>query len=66
VVLVVNAGKTRRDAAQQAVENLRRVGANVIGAVLNNVPTRGRGGYGNYCYERYGEKERKRGRYAHT
>jgi capsular exopolysaccharide synthesis family protein len=63
VVLVVDAGKTRRDAAQQAVENLRRVGANVIGAVLNNVPTRGRGGYGNYYYERYGEEHgKKRGR----
>jgi capsular exopolysaccharide synthesis family protein len=37
VILVVRAETTKILAAQQAVEQLRRVGANVIGVVLNNV-----------------------------
>ena len=49
VLLVVNAGKTRREMAREAVERLRQVGANVIGVVLNRVPTR-RGRY--YYYYR--------------
>lgn len=52
VLLVVNAGETRRDAARQAVESLRQVGANVIGVVLNRVPSR-RGGYYYYYYHPY-------------
>ncbi len=65
VVLVVDAGATRRGAAQQAVENLRQVGANVIGAVLNNVPMTRRGGYYYYYYyyhQHYGEEEGKKSR----
>lgn len=52
VLLVVDAGVTRRDAARQAVESLRQVGANVIGVVLNRVPSR-RGGYNYYYYPYY-------------
>jgi non-specific protein-tyrosine kinase len=37
VILVVNSGKTKVAAAQRAVEQLKRVGANIIGVVLNNV-----------------------------
>jgi Mrp family chromosome partitioning ATPase len=36
IVMVVGCGKTRARAARLALEELRKVGANVIGAVLNN------------------------------
>src|SRR5205823_123887 len=36
VVLVVSAGQTRRDAAQRAKQRLEKVGARLLGAVLNN------------------------------
>ena len=67
VLLVVNAGETRREMARQAVESLRQVGANVIGVVLNRVPTR-RGGYyyyyPHYHYYQgyYGEEEKAKGK----
>jgi len=61
VLLVIDAGETRRGIAQHAVESLRQVGANVIGVVLNRVPT-GKGGYYYYYQEYYGDggKRRKR------
>lgn len=37
VLLVVQAGQTTLDATRQAVENLHRVNARIIGVVLNNV-----------------------------
>ncbi|MBA2448719.1 MAG: CpsD/CapB family tyrosine-protein kinase [Chloroflexi bacterium] len=37
VLLVVDAGRTRRDLARQAKEQLDRVGARLLGTVLNNV-----------------------------
>lgn len=52
VLLVLNAGLTRRAAAARAAESLQQVGANVIGAVLNAVPS-GRGGYYSYYYQDY-------------
>jgi non-specific protein-tyrosine kinase len=63
VLLVIDAGETRRGIAQHAVESLRQVGANVIGVVLNRVPT-GKGGYYYYYQEYYGDggKRRKRKR----
>lgn len=39
VLLVLRAGKSRREAAQQAVERLHQAGANLVGVVLNAVPT---------------------------
>jgi len=36
VLLVVSAGETKREAAQQALERLKKVNANVLGAVLAN------------------------------
>ena len=43
VLLVLKASHTPRKAARQAVESLRQVGANLVGVVLNAVPTsRGR------------------------
>jgi succinoglycan biosynthesis transport protein ExoP len=63
VLLVVNTGQTRRAAVQQAVEGLRQVGANPVGAVLNMVDTRGgRGQYYYYSYySHYYTSEKKRG-----
>lgn len=37
VLLVVSANKTKRELAQRAKEQLEKVGANIIGVVLNNV-----------------------------
>jgi succinoglycan biosynthesis transport protein ExoP len=38
VVLVVSAGRTRRDVTRQAVFNLQQAGANILGVILNRVP----------------------------
>jgi capsular exopolysaccharide synthesis family protein len=53
VVLVVEAGRTRRDTTHQAIERLQQVGANVLGGVLNRVPHKG-GGYYHYPYYAHG------------
>ncbi len=50
VVMVLEAGKTRRPFAQRSVEALQRVNAHVVGAVLNRVPARG---FGYYYYSYY-------------
>ncbi|MFW9804456.1 MAG: polysaccharide biosynthesis tyrosine autokinase [Candidatus Thorarchaeota archaeon] len=49
VVLVTQAGQTRREVARQAVLNLQQAGANLFGAVLNRVPQK----EGNYHYYQY-------------
>ncbi|MFN2186486.1 MAG: hypothetical protein ACK2UU_21090, partial [Anaerolineae bacterium] len=51
VLMVVNTGKTRRAAVRQAVEGLRKVGANLLGCVLNMVSPRG--GRSSYYYSSY-------------
>ena len=56
VLLVVNAGKTWREVAQHAVENLRQVGANVVGVVLNAVPTQ-TGSYYHYYHREYDQDD---------
>jgi Mrp family chromosome partitioning ATPase len=50
VLLVIGAGKTRRAAVRQVVESLHRVGAKVVGAVLNGVSPQDVGSYGYYYY----------------
>jgi capsular exopolysaccharide synthesis family protein len=50
LLLVTEAGQTRRDAARQAVLNLQQAGANLLGGVLNRVSHKG-GGY--YYYSSY-------------
>jgi capsular exopolysaccharide synthesis family protein len=51
VLMVINTGRTRRAAVQQAAEGLRQVGANLLGGVLNMVDTRrGRSSYYYYSY----------------
>ncbi|HEX5726188.1 MAG TPA: polysaccharide biosynthesis tyrosine autokinase [Longimicrobiaceae bacterium] len=49
VLMVVRAGQTERQAAQYAVQQLRAIGAHVVGAVLND-PDHKVGGYGRYAY----------------
>jgi len=51
VLLVIRPGKTRTSALRQTLEQMRQVGANVIGVVLNDVSTR-RSSYG-YHYKYY-------------
>ncbi|HET7549959.1 MAG TPA: polysaccharide biosynthesis tyrosine autokinase, partial [Gemmatimonadaceae bacterium] len=57
VLLVVRAGATQRDSAQDAIQRLTTVGARVVGAVLNDpdhkVPQYG----GYYYYDYYGAEE---------
>jgi succinoglycan biosynthesis transport protein ExoP len=60
-LLVINAGKTRREAARHAVESLHQVGANIVGVVLNAVPTRkGSSRYSTY-YQYSGNRSGKHG-----
>jgi non-specific protein-tyrosine kinase len=62
VILVVESGTTRRPAAARAIERLRDVGANVLGAVLNQMPRSGDGYYYGYSYRGYyGENGRSSG-----
>ncbi|RPI53645.1 MAG: polysaccharide biosynthesis tyrosine autokinase [Chloroflexi bacterium] len=49
VLLVVEAGRTRRGAIRRTMEDLQRAGAHVLGAVLNRVTSRPSKGY--YYYE---------------
>jgi succinoglycan biosynthesis transport protein ExoP len=63
VLLVTEAGNTRREMAQRAKEDLLKVGANVLGAVLNKLSPRGAGYYYYYYYysrDGDGQKRRKR------
>jgi capsular exopolysaccharide synthesis family protein len=54
VLLVVRLGETPRARAQEAVRQLRGVGANLLGIVLNAVPAgRNRFGYGYYDEDYY-------------
>ncbi len=58
VVLVIDAGKTQRDAARQAILNLRQAKANFLGSILNRVSNK-RWDYHYRPYERT-HSERKR------
>ncbi len=65
VLLVVDAGTTRRGVAQRGKEQLDKVGANLLGAALNKLSHRGRGGYYYYYYyyssEEGEERSKRRG-----
>ncbi|MGD2144615.1 MAG: polysaccharide biosynthesis tyrosine autokinase [Anaerolineae bacterium] len=58
VLLVLEAGKTRRQAARRAAGSLRQVGANLVGVVLNAVPTANESYY--YSYDDSSGKRRRR------
>jgi len=49
VLVVYEAGNTRREAAKQVVSELQRVDANILGVVLNRL-SKGHGGYYYYYY----------------
>jgi len=57
VLLVLEAGRTGRDAARQAVDNLAQVGARLVGAVLNAIPTP----RGSAYYKYYSERSTRQG-----
>jgi capsular exopolysaccharide synthesis family protein len=61
VLLVLEAGYTRRGAARQAVDSLRQVGANLVGVVLNAVPIH----KGSYYYSYNGYHGNGKGRPKH-
>jgi succinoglycan biosynthesis transport protein ExoP len=67
VLMVHDAGSTRRHAAEKAAEELRRVKANLLGAVLNRLSGHRDGYYYYYQYYYYqndgGERERRRRRH---
>ena len=52
VLLVLRQGETNLEVARHSVEALRRVGANLLGVVLNGVPARS-SRYGYYHYQGY-------------
>jgi len=49
-LLVIDAGRTRRDAAGRGREALAKSGARVLGAALNRISHRGQGDYSYYDY----------------
>lgn len=58
VLMVVRADQTDRDAAEKAMEQLRHVGAKVLGVVFNDIGKGDRYGYrGQYYYDYYGKKD---------
>jgi polysaccharide biosynthesis transport protein len=61
VLIVTDAGRTRRGAARQTVENLRQVGANLMGVAMNRLSPRnlGRGYYYYYYYYYYEDGDGK-------
>ena len=59
VLLVLWPGRTHAEAARAAVEGYRRVGARLLGVVMNNVkPSQSYGGYTPYSYYQYATQEK--------
>jgi succinoglycan biosynthesis transport protein ExoP len=62
-LLVLRAEKSTRKMSQQARDGLLSVGAHILGAVINDVPKKGRYGYYSgygYYYGYYGDNRRKK------
>ncbi len=57
VLLMVQFGKTRREALTRSLEQLREIGAPLLGCILNEVPSSGSYGYEYYRYSYYGSDE---------
>ena len=51
VILVVQHGKTTRDAVSDAIDRLEQVRGRLFGIVVNMIPKRATGGYYYYYYE---------------
>jgi capsular exopolysaccharide synthesis family protein len=65
-LLVVEHGRSRYPAVRTAKESLKRVGARLLGAVLNKVPSREGYGYYNYNYSSNGKTGDKTGHQARS
>lgn len=50
VLIVIRPGQTREEVAQAMIEQFRRVGANVIGVVLNRIPRGSAAAYGGHPF----------------
>jgi Mrp family chromosome partitioning ATPase len=67
VLLVASYGVAEREGARRTVELLEKVGARILGVVINNLEIKGRYGYGYYrpyhyhYYQAEGEKEHRGG-----
>jgi len=61
VLLVIDAGGTRRNLARESVKRTRQVGANVLGVVLNQLHAKG-DGYYYYPYYYYSDDQQHKGR----
>ena len=59
VLLVVDAGTTRREVAQRGKEQLDKVGANILGVALNKLSHRATGGYYYYYSSEEGSEPKK-------
>ena len=57
MILVARAGKTLRDEIKRASKQVRGVGANIVGVIVNGIEPDNRSGY--YSYYGYAEKESK-------
>lgn len=55
-IVVVGAGVIKKENVTRALESLETVEANILGIVMNRVPTKGKGGY-YYYGERYGYRQ---------
>lgn len=60
VLLVNDAGRTRRNEARHAAEKFRRVQANLLGVVLNRLSGRRNGYYHYYYYQSEDDQRKKR------
>ncbi|MBZ4663241.1 MAG: putative exopolysaccharide biosynthesis protein [Caloramator sp.] len=59
-ILVVASGEAEKDAVVKAKELLTKVGANILGVVLNKLDTNRRGYYGYYYHYYYGQEQEKK------
>lgn len=57
-VVVTSYKKTKKEALESVIKNIQDVGGNLIGVVLNKIPTSARKYYGKYYY--YGEEKKGR------
>lgn len=64
LLLVVDAGRSRRGMVKRAAEELRRVRANLLGVIVNRLSVRGGGQYYYQYYyyysDRYGKNQKRR------
>lgn len=59
ILIVAEAGHTRRTAIKKTVENLRQVGTQVLGIALNRLSSRHLKGYNYYYYSDKGQRKRR-------